>query len=240
MKSSNSKSATAIIAAIRALDLGPIKIKLMDADEGHGWSRQHADRVEIGYKQFLTLLVTHPEATIAPNKEIDKFWHAHILDTMKYADDCEQVFGYFLHHFPYFGMRSAEDAAQLEQASRETRRLFAEEFGATMPGASAHCMAAVTESASAHCMAAVSEAGSAHCMAAVTEAASAHCMAAVSEAGSAHCMAAVTESASAHCMAAITESASAHCMATKPMTSAAYGAAANADKMARPTLALAA
>ena len=221
MKSSNSsKPVPQIVAAIQALDLGPIKVKLMDADEGQGWSREYADRVEIGYKQFLTLLVTHPETTIAPNKEIDKFWHAHILDTMKYADDCQRVFGYFLHHFPYFGMRSAEDAAQLEQASRDTQRLFAEEFSDVMPGAAAHCYAAKPEAASAHCYAAVSGSASAHCYAAKPEVASAHCYATVSESASAHCYAAKPDAASAHCYATLSESVPG------------FGAAANADRMA--------
>ena len=118
-----------VVAAIRALDLEPIKFKLMDPEEGEGWSRQHADRTELAYKQFLTLFVTHPEEALAPSKDVDKFWHGHILDTLKYAEDCETVFGYFLHHFPYFGMRGAEDAANQARAAEATRRLYRQEFG---------------------------------------------------------------------------------------------------------------
>src|SRR5216683_6637122 len=77
-----------VIAAIQALDLDPIKLKLKDPEEGQGWSREYADRMELAYKRFLTLLVTHPEETIAPSKDVDKFWHGHILDTLKYAEDC--------------------------------------------------------------------------------------------------------------------------------------------------------
>ena len=122
-----------VVAAIQSLELDPIKLKLMDADEGYGWSREHADQMEVAYKRFLTLLVTHPETGIAPTKEIDKFWHGHILDTKKYAEDCQNVFGYFLHHFPYFGMRGEDDAAQLEQASQNMHRIYAEQFGESMP-----------------------------------------------------------------------------------------------------------
>ncbi len=64
-----------------------------------------------------------------PDKELDSFWHAHILDTMKYADDCEQIFGHFLHHFPYFGLRGEEDAQHLQDAFAETKRLYQAEFG---------------------------------------------------------------------------------------------------------------
>ncbi len=117
------------IAAIQALDLGPIKLKLLDPEEGHGWSREYADRMELAYKRFLILSITHPKETLAPSKDVDRFWHGHILDTLKYAEDCEKVFGYFLHHFPYFGMRGAEDAANLAEAAENTKRLYRQEFG---------------------------------------------------------------------------------------------------------------
>src|SRR5712671_3173505 len=120
-----------VIAAIAALDLDPIKLKLTHREEGQGWSREYADRMELAYKRFLTLLVTHPEVTLAPCKDVDKFWHGHILDTLKYAEDCDRMFGSFLHHFPYFGMRGAEDAVNLAKAAENTRRLYRQEFGST-------------------------------------------------------------------------------------------------------------
>jgi hypothetical protein len=118
-----------VVAAIHALDLDPIKFKLMDHEEGEGWSREHVDHVEIAYRRFLVLLATHPEETLAPSKEVDKFWHGHILDTLKYAEDCDKVFGCFLHHFPYFGMRGAEDAANLARAAETTQALYVRQFG---------------------------------------------------------------------------------------------------------------
>src|SRR3954466_13556889 len=127
-----SKPVEQIVSAIEALDLEPIKFKLMDPDEGEGWTRSQVDRIEVACRRFLTLLVKYPDTTIAPSKEIDKFWHGHILDTMKYAEDCEKVFGYFLHHFPYFGMRGAEDAAKQEQADQDMHRLYKQEFGEPM------------------------------------------------------------------------------------------------------------
>lgn len=143
------------IAKIYALDLSPIKFKLMDAEEGHGWSREYADHVEIEYKRFLILLAKYPEASIAPSKEVDKFWHGHILDTLKYADDCNDVFGYFLHHFPYFGMRGSEDAANLAAAAETMNYLYQEEFGDVEPaqavsycgatGAVSYCGAATSK-----------------------------------------------------------------------------------------------
>ena len=129
-----------VVAAIQALDLDPIKFKLMDREEGHGWSREYAEKTELAYKRFLTLLATHPEETLAPSKDVDRFWHGHILDTLKYANDCDKVFGCFLHHFPYFGMRGAEDAENLARAAETTQGLYRKHFGESYEGA-AYCSA---------------------------------------------------------------------------------------------------
>ncbi len=192
MKRSSSKPVQSVVAAIQALDLDPIKVKLMDSDEGQGWTREYADTMETAYKRFLTLLVKYPQTTVAPSKEIDKFWHAHILDTLKYAEDCQQVFGYFLHHFPYFGLRGKDDAAQLAQAGKDMQGLYELEFGESMPSGpgSAYCMAAKPKSKNAYCMAAKPETKNAYCMAAKPKAKNAYCMAAKPKVESAYCMAA--------------------------------------------------
>ncbi len=144
----NDRPVEQVIAAIQTLDLEPIKFKLMDPEEGEGWPRQYADRMELAYKRFLSLLVTHPEETLAPGKDVDKFWHGHILDTLKYVEDCENVFGYFLHHFPYFGMRGAQDAANQARAAEATQRLYRQEFGESVRAA--YC-GAVKQDEAAYC-----------------------------------------------------------------------------------------
>lgn len=111
---------------IDALDLGPIKYKLVCE---YGWSREEADAMEPQYKAFLHLVKKHPEKSIVPSKRLDEMWHMHILDTRKYMDDCQKLFGGYLHHFPYFGLRGAEDAIALANAFAETAELFMSEFG---------------------------------------------------------------------------------------------------------------
>jgi hypothetical protein len=147
------KSVEQVVAAIQALDLDPIKLKLMDAEEGQGWSREYVERMETAYKRFLILMVKFPEETIAPTKDVDKFWHGHILDTIKYAEDCQNVFGYFLHHFPYFGMRGDQDAADLKAAAARMHELHMREFGEGVENNAAWC-AAAKSTASAWCAAA--------------------------------------------------------------------------------------
>jgi hypothetical protein len=110
------------------LDLSMIKLKLQDKDEGESWSQEYCNEVEIEYKRFLALKRKYPENEIVPNAAIDKFWHQHILDTAKYADDCQNYFGYFLHHYPYFGMNGSEDVQNLIEAFEETKKLYYHHF----------------------------------------------------------------------------------------------------------------
>lgn len=127
------------IKIIGELNLDPIKIKLMCAEEGPSWERPKIDRVEIQYRRFLVLNLKYPDHNIVPTKEVDAFWHAHILDTEKYATDCHAIFGYFLHHFPYFGMRGKEDAQNLQEAFARTKELYLKEFGEQAQGAVSDC-----------------------------------------------------------------------------------------------------
>lgn len=150
-KTSQQKTPEQMIDAIFKLDLDPIKLKLMDKREGHGWTRAEADRHELEYRRFLALLAKFPDQVVAPNTNVDKFWHAHILDTMKYAEDCENVFGYFLHHFPYFGMRDEEDAANLAQAARNMQRLYQQEFGEAGAQDAGYCGVVAGGAATAYC-----------------------------------------------------------------------------------------
>jgi len=80
------------------------------------------------YKQFLYLCKTNPNIPIVPTKSLDEFWHLHILDTVKYAEDCYKVFGGMLHHFPYFGMRDKQDAKKLQVAAKQTQKLLQNAF----------------------------------------------------------------------------------------------------------------
>ena len=70
-----------------------------------------------------------PQEETAPLMDVDTFWHYHILDTLKYAADCEQVFGYFLHHFPYIGLRGEDDEAAHQRVGERMKQLYEQTFG---------------------------------------------------------------------------------------------------------------
>jgi hypothetical protein len=116
-------------APIAALDLDPIKVKLMHEESGEGWSRAYADSMEFEYRRFLYLVKKFPNEQAAPLFDVDVFWHYHILDTMKYAADCEAVFGYFLHHFPYLGLRGEEDLETHHRVGERMRELYEQTYG---------------------------------------------------------------------------------------------------------------
>lgn len=113
----------------RLLDLGNVRMKLADTEEGPGLDHEQVDLMEQEYRRFLALQLVHPEADIVPCKIVDELWHRHILDTAAYREDCDAIFGHFLDHFPYFGMRGAEDAAALLDAYAETLDRYRSAFG---------------------------------------------------------------------------------------------------------------
>ncbi len=116
----------AALARVEKLDFSMLKRKL---GQEKGWSPEYQEEVEGLYRRYLALNVVYPERKICPTGPVDEFWHAHILDTRAYERDCDYLFGHFLHHFPYFGMRGPEDYADLQTAFDESRDLFIRHFG---------------------------------------------------------------------------------------------------------------
>ena len=106
------------------LDLEPIKFSLTQREDGPNWSLNKAETLEVWYRRFLYLSSIYNDKVLVPSKDIDMFWHTHILDTQKYMLDCENLFGRYIHHFPYFGMRGEKDRNQLKKSFHETEELF--------------------------------------------------------------------------------------------------------------------
>ena len=107
------------LARVEEIDFSNIRWKLSCADNSSNWSETKIIEGEAMYTGYLALLLTYEDISnsLAPPELADDFWHAHILDTRKYMSDCNQLFGEYLHHFPYFGMRGDEDAANLVRSA---------------------------------------------------------------------------------------------------------------------------
>jgi hypothetical protein len=111
------------------IDLTNVRRKLADPEEGKGYSSAELDSMEREYRRYLALQLAFPEATIVPCKIVDEMWHQHILDTYAYAADCDRLFGRFLHHYPYFGMRDEAEAQELRDAYSDTIERYRAAFG---------------------------------------------------------------------------------------------------------------
>src|SRR6266480_5803698 len=162
-----------VMAAIRALDLEPIKLRVMDSELGEGWTREYAESIERAYRNYLTILAKHPEdiEDIVVSKDVDEFWHTHILHTMKYTEDCERVFGTYLHHNPDIGGRAPAEIERKDELVEKTRRLYQQE--------SAMCSAAIQAGTATMCSAAIHAESAAMCSAAIRVEDAAMCSAAI-------------------------------------------------------------
>ena len=104
---------------VNNLDFSDINAKLISE---YSWSQDKVEKVSLLYRKWIVLQKAYPELSIAPSESIDEYWHMHILDTRKYMIDCMTVFGYYLHHYPYFGLKG--DSEDLDRGFEITRNLF--------------------------------------------------------------------------------------------------------------------
>lgn len=109
--------------AIEELDLEPMVAKCR---ENHLWSDEEAEEAVMWYRNHLRLCYLYPDRAIsAISREADQLWHSHILDTIRYREDCQRIFGSFLEHRPIYGEPTEDEHAAFE----DTLRLYEEVFG---------------------------------------------------------------------------------------------------------------
>ncbi|MEL6776657.1 MAG: glycine-rich domain-containing protein-like [Cyanobacteria bacterium J06597_16] len=124
MQQTLSKTHNDFLNRLSKVDFGPIAYKLMNPEEGEGWTIERATQAIEQYRRFLFLVNQYPERKIVPSREIDQVWHTHILDTAKYRQDCDLIFGEFMDHWPYFGMKDAEEEKELHLSFSDTQSLM--------------------------------------------------------------------------------------------------------------------
>jgi len=106
--------------------------------EVYGWDKDVVEDMYDSYIKFLALIKTvkdfNLDVPIIPNRYIDEFWHNHILDTYQYFADCEEIFGEYLHHYPYFGMRNKQDREEWFETAKLVQNIWQECYGVKLYG----------------------------------------------------------------------------------------------------------
>ncbi len=107
-----------------------LAIEKMQEPRYGGWSKDRALKAVEDYKRYLAITKALKGYQLVPNGDLDEIWHLHLLDTRRYVKDCYELFGGFLHHYPYYGMLGEENKQDWldnqEFASELWEKLFSE------------------------------------------------------------------------------------------------------------------
>jgi hypothetical protein len=127
------------VQAVLALDLEPMVYTLITPRYGNPsqMTLAEADRAVMLYKMFLILCLLYPKENIVPPLPADDVWHLHILDTFAYAPEITLVFGFFLHHYPYVGLRGEQDVKLWNDLYARTQGHYLYHFDVDLSGVSA-------------------------------------------------------------------------------------------------------
>ena len=122
-------SSTSFLAArahIEALDLDYIVASMCaESYPLPRWTLPDATHCCRLYKNFLILIKKHHPEFLVPTREIDEFWHNHILYTKNYCRDSQAIFGHYLHHQP---LSPDENPALLVNDYLKTKQYYLEAF----------------------------------------------------------------------------------------------------------------
>lgn len=109
---------------IMNLDLGAVVNRTQQEES---WSAPDTTKHTMEYRRFLTLHQLYPLFPLVPALPIDKIWHNHILFTKMYANDCQTLFGSFMHHEP------SSDTSIDPKPYLDTMQLYYTTFGVDSP-----------------------------------------------------------------------------------------------------------
>lgn len=83
------------VTALPSFDLSRPMARV--AKEHPDWDKERLAAAESSYRIFL-LECASSSGAHSPKGDVDEVWHAHILHTRQYADDCKRYCSYFIHH----------------------------------------------------------------------------------------------------------------------------------------------
>lgn len=125
VKPTLSAEALACLEKLKSLQLWSIAAYLTDSKKGCGWTLEQALRAIERYKTFLFISFLYPQFLLVPTPEIDRVWHVHILHTRQYCNDCQRLFGRFIHHEPDSELEGKSPQSNFAQAFAQTQALLA-------------------------------------------------------------------------------------------------------------------
>ena len=94
----------------------------------YGWDLPTTRKILKGYRQFLHLKKHFEDwdaTTLSPSDQIDKMWHAHILDVNNYVHDCILLCGHVVGHNPDGMVDGTAKASRI----KFTHEALVEQFG---------------------------------------------------------------------------------------------------------------
>lgn len=118
---------------LSSLNFNAIAHRLMESEAG--WTKTQTQQALAQYAMFLQLVDLYPNTPLVPTGEIDRVWHHHILDTVKYEKDCQFLFGRFLHHSPGVKLHAMTDEiarSQRDLLKDSTQQLFERHFNLSL------------------------------------------------------------------------------------------------------------
>jgi hypothetical protein len=105
--------------------------KIIEVKNGQ-WNLSRAEAAVRNYKRYMAVTKALGGVQLVPNGDIDEIWHMHILDTRAYMRDCNELFGEYLHHYPYFGMLGEKNRQQWLEAQSDSESLWREIFNESL------------------------------------------------------------------------------------------------------------
>lgn len=96
------------------------------------WDLVRAEKAVLDYQRYMAVTKALGGVQLVPNRDIDEIWHMHILDTRAYMQDCDALFGEYLHHFPYFGMLGEENKNQWLDVQAQSEQLWLSLFNESL------------------------------------------------------------------------------------------------------------
>lgn len=94
-----------------------------------GWSASAAEQHRRAYIAFLS----DTGARRRPNAAVDAIWHAHILWTRRYRQDCEALVGHFVDHEPDPAVRRCSSPQHIDDIVGKARCTAPEEAPPSPP-----------------------------------------------------------------------------------------------------------